>query len=91
MSEELSQTLSKKFTLRTIKSLQFHKLARKWDKNAEEWLGRLRMAATECNYKVIDRLLKEHFIHGFNNSDMSIEIIRELTKIEDNNDTQVNK
>ena len=64
--------------------LKFCKLARKQDKNAEELMGRLRMSATECNYKEIDRQLKEQFIHGLNGSDMSIKLIRELTKIEDN-------
>ena len=42
------------------------------------------MSATECYYKETDRQLKEQFIHGLNGSDMSIEISRELTKIEDN-------
>ena len=52
MSEGLFQTLSNKFKLRykeTIKLLQFCKLARKPDENTEEWMGRLRMSATECN------------------------------------------
>ena len=41
------------------------------------------MSATECNYKEIDRQLKEQFIHGLNYSDTSIKIIKDLTKIED--------
>ena len=38
-----------------IKSLQFCKLGRQSGKNAEEWMGRLKLAAIECNYKEIDR------------------------------------
>ena len=29
------------------------------NENAEEWMGRLRLAAVECNYKEIDKQLKE--------------------------------
>ena len=47
-------------------------------------MGKLRTATTECNYKEIDSQLKEQFIHGLNESDLSIEIIQELTKIEEN-------
>ena len=43
-------------------------------------MGRLRLAAVECNYKEIDRQFKEPFIHGLNDNDMLAEIIRELTK-----------
>ena len=63
----------------TIKSLQFHKLDRQTTENAEEWMGRFRLAAIECNYKEIDRQL----IHRFNDYDMLAEIIRELTKAEE--------
>ena len=35
----------------TIKSLQFHRLARQVNENAEEWMGRLQLASVECNYK----------------------------------------
>ena len=81
------QTLSNKFKLRyieTIKLLQFHKLGRRSYENAEEWMGSLKMSAIECNYKEIERQLKEQFRHVLNDSHMSIEIIREFTKIEDN-------
>ena len=30
-------------------------------------MGRLYVAAVECNYQEIDRQLKEQFIHSFNN------------------------
>ena len=33
----------------------------------------------------IDRQLKEHFIHGLNDEEMLAEIIRELTKCEEDN------
>ena len=48
-------------------------------------MGRLRAAAVECNYKEIDRQLKEQFIHGLNDEKMLAEIIRELTKCKENN------
>ena len=48
--------------------------------NAENWMGRLRLTAAECNYKEIDRQLKEQCIHMLNDDDMPVEIIRELTK-----------
>ena len=63
-----------------IMSLQFHMLGRQINENAEEGMGRLRLAAVECNYKEIDRQLKEQFIHGPNDNDMLAELIRELTK-----------
>ena len=45
---------------------------------------RLRKAAIECNYKEVDRQLKEHFIHMLNDSEMLTEIIRELTNGDEN-------
>ena len=41
-------------------------------------MGRLRIAAAECNYKEIDRQLKEQFIHGLNDKAMLDEVVREL-------------
>ena len=49
-------------------------------------MGRLKMAAIECNYKEVDRQLKEQFIHGLNDNDMLVEIIRELIKTEEGSD-----
>ena len=52
--EGLLTTLNNKFKPQyneTIKSLQFHKLGRQMNENAEEWMGRHRLAAVECNYK----------------------------------------
>ena len=63
----------------TIKSLQFRKLYRFEGESTEEWMGRLRIAAAECNYKEIDRQLKEQFIHGLNDKAMLDEVVRELT------------
>ena len=68
----------------TIKSLQFCKLIRQSNENVEEWMGRLRTAVVECNYKEIDRKLKEQFIYVSNDEGMLVEIIRELTKCEEN-------
>ena len=47
-------------------------------------MGRLQLSARECNYKELNRQLKEQFIHGLNNNDMLGEIIKELTKIHKN-------
>ena len=38
----------------------------------------------ECHYKKVDRWLKEQFLHGQNDSEMLIEIIRGLTKSDEN-------
>ena len=35
----------------TKKSLQFQKLVKPVNENAEQWLGRLRLVAVECNQK----------------------------------------
>ena len=50
-------------------------------------MGRLHVVAAECNYRELDRQLKEQFIHGLNDKCMLDEIIRELTAT--NNDEQV--
>ena len=47
-------------------------------------MGRLRLAAIDCNYKEIDMQLKEQFIHRLNDPDMLAEIIMELTKVKEN-------
>ena len=86
-TEGLFKTLTNKFRSQfneMIKSLQFHKLSRQSGENAEEWMGRLRLAAIECNCKEIDRQLKEQFIHNQNDTDMLAELIRGLTKIQEN-------
>ena len=60
--EGLFETLSNKFKLQyneTIKSLQFRKLYQYEEENVEEWMGRLHIAAVECNYQEVDRQLKE--------------------------------
>ena len=49
-------------------------------------MGRHIIAALEDNYKQIDRQLKEQFIHGLNDNDILVEIIKELTKIEASKD-----
>ena len=72
----------------TIKSLQFHKLVKQMNENAEEWMGRVWLTAVECNYIEIHRKLKEQFIHGLNDNEMLVEIIRKLKKTkEDKNVT----
>ena len=63
----------------TIKSLLFRKLCRYDDENVEEWMGRLHVAAVECNYQEVNRQLKEQFIYDLNDKGMLEEIIKELT------------
>ena len=70
--------------------LQFHKLSRQDGENAEEWMGRLRLSAIECNYKETDKL-KEQFIHGLNDTEVLGEIIQELTKIKENEKKTMSK
>ena len=67
----------------TIKSLQFRKLYQFENENVEEWMGRLCVAAVECNYQEIDRKLKEKFIQSLNDKYMLKEIIEELTTAKD--------
>ena len=66
------------------KLLQFPKLSRQSVESAEEWMGRLRLAAIDCKYKEIDRALKEQFIPRGNDIDMLSEIILDLAKVEEN-------
>ena len=54
-------------------------------------MGRLRIEASECNYKEIDSQLKEKFIHRPNDVGMMGEIIKELTKSEENKDATSNQ
>ena len=42
-------------------------------------MGRLRIVVAKCNYKEIDRQLKEQFIHRLNDKAMLDEVVRELT------------
>ena len=42
-------------------------------------MERLCVVTAECNYRELDRQLKEQFIHGLNDKLMLDEIIRELT------------
>ena len=82
MLEGLFDTLATKFKPqynKSVKSLQFRKLYRLENESTDEWMGRLHVAVAECNYRELDRQLKEQFIHGLNDKCMLDEIIRELT------------
>ena len=48
----------------TIKSLQFWKLYWVEGESIEEWMGRLHVAAVECNYRELDRQLKDSSFMG---------------------------
>ena len=71
----------------SIKSLQFRKLYSDDDESMEKWMGKLCIAAVECNYHEVDRQLKEQFIHSLNDKHMLEEIIKELTAT--NNDDHI--
>ena len=80
--EGLFTTLNNKFKPQdneTIKTLQFHKLFRQGNANAEEWMGRLRLTAVQYSYKDTDTQLKEQFIYWLNDNGMLVQMIRELT------------
>ena len=68
----------------TMNALQFHNLVRQHNKSAEEWIDGLRTATMEHNYKEVDRQLKEQLIHRLNDSEILAEILRELTKSDEN-------
>ena len=70
-----------------MKSLQFQILYRLDSENVDEWMGRLHVVAAECNYRELDRQLKEQFIHGLNDKCILDKIIRELTAT--NNDEHI--
>ena len=58
MLEGLFETLTNGFKLQyneTIKLLQIRKLYRCEDENVEEWMGKLWVAAVECNYQEVSR------------------------------------
>ena len=76
--QHISCKIQAQFT-EAIKLLQFRKLYRLEGESAEEWMGRLWIAVVECNYKEVDRELKEQFIHGLNDRVRLDEIVRELT------------
>ena len=85
--EGLFETLSNKLKpqyYETIKSLKFGKLYRYDEENVEEWMGRLCIAAVECNYQEVDRQLKRQFIHGLNDEYMLEKIIKELMATKNN-------
>ena len=89
----LFDTLAAKFKPQfneTVKLLQFRKLCRFKGESAEEWMGRLRVAVAECNYREVGRQLKEQFIHGLNDKSMLDEVIRELT-VKNNNEQTTGK
>ena len=60
-------------------SNKFRKLYWHNEENVDVWMGRLCIAAIECNYQEVDRQLKEQFINGLNDKHMLEEIIKELT------------
>ena len=45
--------------------------------------GEAACGSSECNYREVDRQLKEQFIHGLNDKCMLEEIIKELTSAND--------
>ena len=89
MLDGLFDTLATKFKHQyneMLKSLQFRQLYRLDNENVDEWMGRLHVAAVECNYRELDRQLKEQFIHGLNDKCMLDKIIKELTATNSNDE-----
>ena len=87
--ESLFTTFDNKFKPQfneAIKLLKFCKLRRQTKEKAEEWRGRLRLAAVECNDKEVDRQLKEQFLLRLSDNDMLEEIIKALTKAGESSD-----
>ena len=87
--EGLFTTFNNKFVPQlneSIMSLQLHKLSRQTKENAEEWMGRVKLAVVEYNYREVGGQLKEQFVHWLSNNEMLIEIIRELTKTKESAD-----
>ena len=66
---------------KTIKFLQFHKLMRQANGNTED---RQNQSGGQSVITELDRQLKEQFMHRLDNSDKLAEIIRELTKTNEN-------
>ena len=79
--------LATKFKPQYNKTVMFRQLYRLENESADEWMGRLCVAVAECNYRELNRQLKEQFIHGLNDKCMLDEIIREITA--KNKDEQV--
>ena len=50
--------------------LQYCKLVREEEENAEEWMGHLRIKANKRKYKERDRRLKEQFTNRINDDDV---------------------
>ena len=67
--DSLFETPNSKFTRphnETILSLQYCKCSRKKNKDAEQWMGRIRIMTAECKYNELGRDLKEQFINVLN-------------------------
>ena len=54
-------------------------------------MGRLQLTVVECKYKEIDTQLKEQPIHGLNDNEMLVEIIRKHTKMKENKNVTKSK
>ena len=93
--EGLFETLSKKFKPQyneTKKSLQFHKLVRKHNKNTERMDGQRQTSNSSYGMQLSSgEQLKVQFIHGLNEHGLMVEIIKELIKTEENKDVTRNE
>ena len=59
-----------------ILSLQYCKLHRKKNESAQEWMGRIHIEVAEYNYKEHVRRLKEPFINGLDDDEITQEMIK---------------
>ena len=62
-----------------ILSLKYCKLHRKKNESAQQWMGQICIEVAEYNYKEHVRRLKEPFINGLDDNEITQEIIKELT------------
>ena len=60
-------------------SLQYHKLHTKDNESTQEWMGRLYIKTTECNYKEHNRRLKEQFINVIDDEKNHTRDVKKLT------------
>lgn len=76
------------FSCITVSTLQFIRMQRKTDEDADAWLGCLRIKAAECRFgDELNHRLMEHFIYGINDKEMMDEISKELAAQDEDNYT----
>ena len=86
MAEGLFKMFSEKFSphyKETILLLQYCKLSRKSAESVQEWMARLWIKVPEYTHQENDQGLKEQFINGMNDEDITAIITKELIALKD--------